>query len=60
LPGPDGAPINVHLDGPETITGYFGGVGVPNRYALEWADELLHYYTTHGVREVLNINPGTV
>jgi len=60
LPGPDGAPINVHLGGPETITGYFGGVGVPNRYALEWADELLHYYTTHGVSEVLNINPGTV
>jgi hypothetical protein len=60
LPGPDGAPINVHLGGPETITGYFGGVGVPNRYALEWADELLHYYTTYGVSEVLNINPGTV
>jgi len=60
LPGPDGAPINVHLGGPETITGYFGGVGVPNRYALEWTDELLHYYTTHGVSEVLNINPGTV
>jgi hypothetical protein len=60
LPGPDGAPINVHLGGPETITGYFGGVGVPNRYALRWADELLHYYTEHGVSEVLNINPGTV
>ncbi|MBN2336523.1 hypothetical protein JXL21_13275 [Candidatus Bathyarchaeota archaeon] len=60
LPGPDGAPINVHLGGPETITGYFGGVGVPNRYALSWADELLHYYTVHGVGEVLNINPGTV
>jgi hypothetical protein len=60
LPGPDGAPINVHLGGPDTITGYFGGVGVPNRYALRWADELLHYYTTHGVSEVLNINPGTV
>lgn len=60
LPGPDGAPINVHLGGPETITGYFGGVGVPNRYALRWADELLHYYTEHGVSEVLNVNPGTV
>ncbi len=60
LPGPDGAPINVHLGGPETITGYFGGVGVPNRYALRWADELLQYYTEHGVSEVLNINPGTV
>ncbi|GAG83312.1 unnamed protein product, partial [marine sediment metagenome] len=26
-PGPDGLPINVHLGGPETITGYFGGMG---------------------------------
>jgi len=60
LPGPDGAPINVHLGGPETITGYFGGVGVPNRYALKWVDELLHYYTMYGVSEVLNLNPGTV
>lgn len=60
LPGPDGAPINVHLGGPETITGYFGGVGVPNRYALRWVDELLHYYTMYGVSEVLNLNPGTV
>ncbi len=60
LPGPDGAPINVHLGGPETITGYFGGVGVPNRYALRWSDELLHYYTEYGVSEVLNVNPGTV
>jgi hypothetical protein len=38
LPGPDGKPINVHLGGPETITGYFGGVGVPNEYSLKWAD----------------------
>ena len=60
LPGPDGTPINVHLGGPATITGYFGGVGVPNRYALRWAEELLHYYTEHGVSEVLNVNPGTV
>jgi hypothetical protein len=60
LPGGDGNPINVHLGGPETITGYFGGVGVPNEYALRWAEELLHYYTEHGVREVLNLNPGTV
>jgi len=60
LPGPDGSPINVHLGGPDTITGYFGGVGVPNEYALKWADELLHYYTRYGVKEVLNVNPGTV
>jgi hypothetical protein len=58
--GPNGQPINVHLGGPETITGYFGGVGVPNDYALEWVDEFLHYYTKYGVQQVLNINAGTV
>ena len=56
--GTDGS--NVHLGGPETITGYFGGVGQPNRHALQWLDEYLYYYTTYGVRQVLNINPGTV
>ena len=56
--GTDGS--NVHLGGPETITGYFGGVGQPNDYALKWIDEFLHYYTTYGVRQVLNVNPGTV
>ena len=60
LPGPDGMPINVHLGGPETITGYFGGVGVPNEYALKWVDEFLHYYTEYGVRQVLNVNIGSV
>ena len=56
--GTDGS--NVHLGGPETITGYFGGVGEPNDYALKWLDEFLYYYTNYGVRQVLNINPGTV
>lgn len=56
--GTDGS--NVHLDGPATITGYFGGVGQPNRHPLLWADELLHYYTAYGVRQVLNVNPGTI
>ena len=56
--GTDGA--NVHLGGPETITGYFGGVGQPNEYALKWLDEFLYYYTTYGIKQVLNINPGTV
>jgi hypothetical protein len=56
--GTDGA--NVHLGGPETITGYFGGIGQPNNYALRWLDEYLYYYTNYGVRQVLNINPGTV
>ncbi|MGC8998313.1 MAG: hypothetical protein ACP5JW_02780 [Candidatus Bathyarchaeia archaeon] len=58
--GSDGKPINVHLGGPETITGYFGGVGVPNEYALKWVEEYLHYYTEYGVRQVLNTNIGTV
>lgn len=56
--GTDGS--NVHLGGPETITGYFGGVGQPNDYPLKWLDEFLYYYTNYGVRQVLNINPGTV
>jgi len=60
MPGPDGQPINVHLGGPETITGYFGGVGVPNEYALKWVDEFLHYYTEYGIQQVLNVNTGTI
>jgi hypothetical protein len=56
--GTDGS--NVHLGGPETLTGYFGGVGQPNDYALKWVDEFLHYYTTYGIKQVLNVNPGTV
>ena len=56
--GTDGS--NVHLGGPATITGYFGGVGEPNDYPLKWLDEFLYYYTHYGVQQVLNINPGTV
>ena len=56
--GTDGS--NVHLGGPETITGYFGGIGQPNEYALKWIDEYLYYYTHYGIKQVLNINPGTV
>jgi hypothetical protein len=56
--GTDGS--NVHLGGPATITGYFGGIGQPNDHALLWLDEFLYYYTNYGVRQVLNINPGTV
>jgi len=56
--GTDGS--NVHLGGPETITGYFGGIGQPNDYPLKWIDEYLSYYTTYGIRQVLNVNPGTV
>ena len=56
--GTDGS--NVHLGGPETITGYFGGIGQPNDYPMRWIDEYLDYYTTYGVQQVLNINSGTV
>jgi len=56
--GTDGS--NVHLGGPETITGYFGGIGQPNDYPLKWIDEFLYYYTNYGVKQVLNINPGTI
>jgi hypothetical protein len=56
--GTDGS--NIHLGGPETITGYFGGVGEPNDYPLKWVDEFLYYYTNYGVRQVLNVNSGTI
>ena len=56
--GTDGS--NVHLGGTETLTGYFGGVGQPNTHALQWLDEYLYYYTNYGIRQVLNLNPGTV
>jgi bifunctional DNA-binding transcriptional regulator/antitoxin component of YhaV-PrlF toxin-antitoxin module len=56
--GTDGS--NIHLGGPDTITGYFGGVGQPNDHPLKWVDEFLGYYTRYGIRQVLNINPGTV
>jgi hypothetical protein len=56
--GTDGS--NIHLGGPDTITGYFGGVGQPNAYPLKWLDEFLYYHTNYGLKEVLNINPGTV
>ncbi|MHC4661827.1 MAG: hypothetical protein ACYS8W_09070 [Planctomycetota bacterium] len=56
--GTDGS--NVHLGGPATITGYFGGVGQPNHYPFKWVEEYLHFYTTYGIRQVLNINPGTI
>jgi len=56
--GTDGS--NVHLGGPQTLTGYFGGIGQPNDHALKWLDEFLYYYTQYGIQQVLNINPGTV
>jgi len=56
--GSDGS--NPHLGGAETITGYFGGVGEPNDYPIKWADEYLYYYTNYGIKQVLNINFGTI
>jgi hypothetical protein len=56
--GTDGS--NIHLGGVETITGYFGGVGQPNEHALQWLDEYLYYYTNYGIRQILNLNSGTV
>ena len=56
--GTDGS--NIHLNGPETITGYFGGIGQPNSHPLRWVEEALYYYVNYGVDEILNINPGTV
>jgi hypothetical protein len=56
--GTDGS--NVHLGGPGTIAGSFGGVGQPNGHAVKWADEFLRHYIEYGIRQVLNINPGTV
>ncbi len=56
--GTDGS--NMHLGGPDTISGYFGGIGEPNGYALKWLDEFLYYYTDYGIYQVLNINAGTV
>jgi len=51
---------NVHLGGAETLAGYFGGIGQPNDHPIEWIEEYLHYYTEFGIRQVLNINYGTV
>jgi hypothetical protein len=56
--GTDGS--NPHLCGPDTITGYFGGIGQPNDHALLWLDEFLYYYTHYGVQHVLNFNAGTI
>ncbi len=57
--GTDGS--NIHLaGGPETLSGFFGGIGQPNEYPIKWAEEYLNYYTTYGIKEVLNVNPGTI
>lgn len=56
--GTDGS--NIHLGGPDTITGYFGGIGQPNDHPIKWAEEYLAYTTTYGIKQVLNLNSGTI
>lgn len=57
--GTDGS--NIHLaGGPATLSGFFGGIGQPNHYPLKWAEEYLTYTTTYGIKQVLNVNPGTI
>jgi hypothetical protein len=56
--GADGS--NVHLGGPDTMAGYYGGIGAPNDYPLKWLDEILYYYTNFGVNEFINVSYGTM
>lgn len=59
--GTDGG--NVHLTSlhsTDTMMGHFTGIGQPNQYPLKWIEEFLNYYTTCGVRQVLNVNAGTI
>ncbi len=56
--GADGS--NVHLGGPDTMAGYYGGIGAPNDYPLKWLDEILYYYTNFGVDEFINVSYGTM
>ena len=57
--GTDGG--NIHLGGgPDTLAGFFTGIGQPNDYPVKWAEEYLYYATNYGVKQVLNINPGTI
>ena len=45
---------------PATITGYFGGVGQPNHHPCSGWTSSCTTTPTYGVRQVLNLNPGTV
>ncbi len=57
--GTDGS--NIHIaGGPATLSGFFGGIGQPNDHPIKWAKEYLEYYTAYGIKQVLNINPGTI
>ena len=54
--GTDGS--NIHLGGPDTITGYFGGIGQPNHYPVQWVDEYLKYHTAYGITAGPQHQPG--
>lgn len=57
--GTDGS--NIHLaGGANTLSGFFGGIGQPNEYPLKWAKEYLTYFTEYGIKQVLNLNSGTI
>ena len=59
--GTDGSNVHLDMKNPmSTLTGFFGGIGQPNDYVFKWVKELLYYYTSFGVREVLNFNLGTI
>jgi len=56
--GTDGS--NVHLGGPDTITGYFGGVGQPNHYAWSgWKNFCITIPTMESGRFSMSIRHGT-
>lgn len=50
---------NIHACNPKNYIGWLGGSGTPNEHVLMWIDELLYYYTTYGISEILNVTPGT-
>ena len=57
--GTDGS--NVHLGGPDTITGYFGGIGQPNDHALELGRRVPALSSPSSASaQVLNVNSGTI
>lgn len=59
--GTDGSNVHLDMKNPtSTLTGFFGGIGQPNEYALKWANELLYYHINYGIKEVLNFNLGTI
>ncbi len=51
---------NLHAASWDTPIGWLGGTGMPNEHVLMWVDELLYYYTTYGISEILNVTPGTM